>query len=510
MSLAPKVIIVGAGPTGLALAADLAGAGIPCRVLERRAQRSSWSRAFGITPYTMQLLDMRGVADTMAKHGLPWRHGPLGDGKSYLDFGMLDSRFPYMLIIPQNRTEDVLEEWARQSGADIIRGAQVMGLEQDAAGVTLQVEGPNGPWTERASFVVGCDGVRSAVRSLAGVPFHGMSYDGSLITADVHLKHPPNPPVHARTCGRGTVAVFPYGDGTFRLVVLDRKRLNVPVEQPVTLEEIQESVTEILRMDLGIHEALWMSRFRSDQRQAERYRVGRVLLAGDAAHTHIPSGGQGLQVGIQDAINLGWKLKAELEGWAPEGLLDSYEQERHPIAAATLRKTDLVYKYEISSAAPLRFIRWLIMQTMKVKAFQLPVVKELTGQSLRYPPPRGADAHAMVGRGIPDAHLEQGGEASRVYELLRTRRFVLVDQTPEGLFAACAGSGWEGRLDVRQGKLTNRKELPAALLIRPDGIVAWAPTRTGTHGLRAALRQWCGDPLTHDAERTPPRVAARA
>ncbi|WP_338871395.1 FAD-dependent monooxygenase [Myxococcus stipitatus] len=509
MPLVPKVIVVGAGPTGLTLAAELASAGIPCRILERRAQRSSWSRAFGLTPYTMELLDMRGQADTAIERGLPWRLGPLGDGKSYLDFGRLDSRFPFMLIMPQNRTEEVLEEWALRAGAELVREARVVGLGQDDSGVTLEVEGADGKtWSERASYVVGCDGVRSAVRSLSGIGFEGMSYDCSLVTADVRLKHAPEPPVHAITGARGTVAVFPYGDGTFRLIVLDRARMRVPLEEPVTVEELEESVRGILGVDLGIHEPLWMSRFRSDQRQADRYRVGRVLLAGDAAHTHIPSGGQGLQVGVQDAINLAWKLTAELEGRAPEGLLDSYQQERHPIAEATLRKTDLVFKYEISSAAPLRLVRWLIMQSLKVKALQLPVVKEFAGLTLRYPPPRGSGAHSLVGRRVPDVRLDvQDTAPVRLHELLRQRRFVLMDRTPEGRFAAVVEKGWKDRVVVARGRAWDRADLPPALLVRPDGICAWGLTRAGVPALEAVLHRWCGGPA--DAS-VPERTAASA
>jgi 2-polyprenyl-6-methoxyphenol hydroxylase-like FAD-dependent oxidoreductase len=493
-SIAP-VIVVGAGPTGLTLAADLAAAGIPCRILERRPQRSPWSRAFGLQPYTLELLDIRGQADMMVERGLAWSKAPLGDGDRCLDFARLDSRFPFMLVMPQNRTEELLESWATGAGAELIREARVTGIEQDESGVAVRVEGPKSSWTERASFVVGCDGVRSTVRSLIDVPFRGSSYDCSLVIADVHLAKPPDPPVHARTGYRGMVAVFPFGDGTFRLIVLDHDRMKVPVEQPVTLDEVKESAAAILGEDLGIHDPVWLSRFRSDQRQAERYRVNRVLLAGDAAHTHIPSGGQGLQVGIQDALNLGWKLAATLAGWAPSGLLDSYEQERRPIATATLRKTDLVFKYEISRAAPLRFARWLAVQLMMVPAIQLSVIKELAGLTLRYPPARGTDAHSLVGRRAPDISFKHAeGNTSRLYELLRQRRFVLIDQSPEGTFAKNAASGWASRLTLVQERAEARQPLPPALLVRPDGIVAWAPTKSGARGLQSVLRSWCGEP----------------
>lgn len=495
MQSVPKVIVVGAGPTGLTLAAELAGHGIPCRILEQRPQRSPWSRAFGVQPHTLELLDMRGQAEAMVKEGLPCTLAPLGDGKNNMDFGRLDSRFPFMLVIPQSKVEGVLESWALQSGAELVREARVTALEQDDTGVTVHVEGPSGTWTERASFVVGCDGVRSTVRSLLGVPFQGSSYDCSLIIADVRLDKPPNPEVHARTGPRGMVAVFPYGDGTFRLVILDHERMHIPVDQPVTLEEIKECSDAILRVDLGIKDPVWMSRFRSDQRQAEQYRVNRILLAGDAAHTHMPSGGQGLQVGIQDAFNLGWKLAAELQGRAPPEVLSSYAQERHPVAAATLRKTDLVFQYEISRALPLRVIRWLATRLMLVRPLQIPILKEFAGLTLRYAPPSGVSVHSLVGRRSPDALIQHAdGTTSRLYEMVRQRRFVLVDQTSDGSFAAQAEKGWGPKLTLLRGQVTDRRDIPSALLVRPDGFVAWALTRSGASELLATLRRWCGEP----------------
>ena len=256
-----------------------------------------------------------------------------GHGRGWLDFSRLDTRYPYMLVIPQNRTEEHLSSWAREVGAIIERDAIVTGVRQNEDGVTVEVDGPDGSRLERADFIVGCDGVRSSVRELAGIAFQGRSYNKSLIVADVPLSNPPDPLVYARVGQRGMVSFFPFGDGMFRLIVLDHAHMNVPVSQPVTEEELRESCYAIIGDDFGLGTPLWASRYRSEQRLSDRYRLGRVLLAGDAAHTHIPSGGQGLQTGIADAMNLGWKLAAQLHGWAPPHLLDTYPSGRNNIAS---------------------------------------------------------------------------------------------------------------------------------------------------------------------------------
>jgi 2-polyprenyl-6-methoxyphenol hydroxylase-like FAD-dependent oxidoreductase len=493
-----QVIVVGAGPTGLTLAAELAGAGVRCRVLEQRSRPSPRSRAFSLTPHTLELLEMRGQAGAMIERGLPWRYGPLGTGDRNLDFGLVDSRFNFMLILPQSRIEEALESWAIQAGVEIERGVRVVGLEQGEAGVTVRTEVGDRAGQERARFVVGCDGVRSAVRSLAGIEFHGSSYEASLIVADVHLSDPPDPPVHARTARRGMVAVFPFGDGTFRLIILDHERMKTPASTPLALDEIAESAGAILGRDLGIHDPIWMSRYRSEQRQAERYRLGRVLLAGDAAHTHIPSGGQGLQVGMQDAFNLGWKLAAEVTGSAPPGLLDTYEQERQPVGAATLKKTDLAFRYETSRAAPLRLLRWLFVRLLAHRRFQIPVLNELCGLTLRYPPASRWRAHRIVGRRAPDLAVEAEGRPARLYDLLRARRFVLVDRTAERSFAGEARAGGD-RVVVAAGA-AEPASLPDALLVRPDGYVAWAANGRRGEALSEVIQRWCGD------GRRPPRA----
>ncbi|MDG4862421.1 FAD-dependent monooxygenase, partial [Streptomyces sp. T-3] len=404
MPTSPSVLVVGSGPTGLALAAELSSAGISCQVVDKRAEPSPHSRAFGLLPRTLELLELRGRAGQFVDQGLPWAHASLGDGRSWLDYGTVDSPFPYMLVIPQNRTEKELHSWAVESGAEIRRGTELTALRQDDSGVTAELTGPDGPATWRGDFLVGCDGVRSTVRELAGIPFEGSSYDSSLIVADVHLATEPDPVVYARTGPRGMVVLFPFGDGTFRVIVLDHERMSAPVSEPVTVDELRASCQAILGTDFGLHDPLWMSRFRSAQRLSERYRLGRVLLAGDAAHTHIPSGGQGLQTGIQDAMNLGWKLAAHLHGRAPAHVLDTYQRERRPIARATLRKTDLVFRFETSKSPVSRLVRALTTRLMGLPALETSVVEQMSGLTLRYPPLPGAvagTAHRLVGRRLP-------------------------------------------------------------------------------------------------------------
>ncbi|MBJ6630431.1 FAD-dependent monooxygenase [Streptomyces sp. I5] len=489
MPPSPQVLIVGAGPAGLALAAELAGFGVSCQVVDKRTGRSRLSRACTVEPRTLELLDMRGRVGDLLAWGRECPHPPLGNEDGYLDYGLLDTPFPFSLSIPQARTEDALQAAAEKAGALLLPGTEMTGLSQDDDGVDVELTGPEGPATVRTRYVVGCDGVNSTVRDAVGVEFDGWNYDQSLMMADARLSSPPGPAEYARITRRGMAALFPFRDGTYRVIVLDREKFAVPADEPLTLEDLSESCGAILGSDIGIHDPLWLSRFRSSQRHAKRYRVGRVLLAGDAAHTHIPSGGQGLQTGIQDAFNLGWKLRAVLDGWAPQGLLDSYEAERYPIAAETLRKTDLSFRFETSDSLPSRVLRKAAMWSMRIKPVHRLNVLHLSGLTLRYPAEK---RDRWTGRRVPDRPLVTApGGPERLYELFRGGHFVLTGA--EGCPPAAAG--WEARL--RTGVLAEPLGAgwPAHVLIRPDGYVAWAGVEPG-RGLTRALRHWCGEPRT--------------
>src|ERR687884_906498 len=329
MDSVTEVLVVGAGPTGLMLAGDLARAGVDCTVLERRAEESNLTRAFAVHARTLEMLDARGLADDLVTTGA--RVGALRVfGKLEVDLSRLPTRFPYVLVTPQYQTEGVLEERASALGAQIVRGAEGVGLRQDNDGVELDVRYKDGTsGTQQAAYAVGADGVHSKVRQTLDLPFPGHSVVPSVMLADVQLGEAPEEVLTANAAGEGFSFLAPFGDGWYRVIAWDRRR-QLPDDAPLELEEIRDITQRVLGTDYGMHDPRWMSRFHSDERQVTHYRVGRVFLAGDAAHVHSPAGGQGMNTGLQDAANLGWKLAATVRGWAPPGLLDTYDDERHP------------------------------------------------------------------------------------------------------------------------------------------------------------------------------------
>jgi len=489
---ASSVVVVGAGPTGLMLAGEMALAGVSCRILERRAEESNLTRAFGVHARTLEVLDMRGMADEVLPQGLrvPEVRPHLGKVQLRLDLNHPESRFPYVLIVSQARTEKVLEARARALGVDIVRGAEVVGLRQDDSGVEVMVDGPDGTPTERADYVVGCDGAHSAVRRLLGIGFVGASYDTHIMLADVRLSEELPTAVNAYVGRDGVVLLPTFGGDWHRAVIWDRHREHIPLDEPLGIDEVRDSLRRIAGTDLGVKEMRWSTRFLSERRQAEGYRVGRVFLAGDAAHVHSPLGALGMNTGIQDAMNLGWKLAAEVHGWAPPWLLDSYQTERHPVGRQALRVTDLLQRVTLAPPA-VRAVRPVLARLLLgFKPTRRALRRRISGLSIAYPPPRGKRVHPWAGQRVPDASL---GE-SRLYELMRGGRFVLVDRTDGEV--ARAAEGFSDRVDVVRVPAAATPDWPAALLVRPDGYAAWADDGSAPDKLlsagHAALRDWCG------------------
>jgi len=469
------VVIVGAGPTGLLLAGDLAEAGVSCTILERRAQESNLTRAFGVHARTLELLDARGVADALIATGEKIGRFQLM-GELEVDLSDLPTRFPFMLITPQYNTERVLAERALRLGVDILRNSEVIAVRQDADGVDVDVRGKDGAVrTQRAAYLVGADGVHSAVRKALGLPFPGRSAVRSVMLADVRLAQAPTGVLTVNAVGDAFGFILPFGDGWYRVIAWDRQNQK-PDSAPVALDELRAVVARALGTDYGMHDARWLSRFHSDERQVPQYRVGRVFLAGDAAHVHSPAGGQGMNTGLQDAANLGWKLAAALRGAAPPGLLDTYHDERHPVGRLVLR----------TSGGLLRMVmmpRWFVPAARRIAVLAThlkPLVQRMVGMvsglGITYPRPRGA--HPLVGRRAPDVPLT--GAVSRLHDALRGGRFVLV--APQ----AAAGSLDFG--EVRH--VTPANGAGPTMLVRPDGYVAWASDDGDPAAIQRAISGW--------------------
>jgi 2-polyprenyl-6-methoxyphenol hydroxylase-like FAD-dependent oxidoreductase len=460
------VLIVGAGPTGLTLAGDLARAGIRYMLLERRTSTPNTTRAFAVHARTLEELDARGVADSLTATGQPI-DGVKLFGQSELDLSGLPSRFPFVLITPQYQTEKVL---AARPGVEITEDAEVSRIEQDDGGVTAFLTDGR---TLRARYLVAADGVRSAVRESLGLPFPGKSVVRSIMLADVRFTDPP-PDVLTVNAAAGAFAfVAPFGDGWFRVFAWNGDDL--PDSAPVDIAAVRDTLKRVNGTDFGMHDVRWTSRFHSDERQARHYRVGRVFLAGDAAHCHSPAGGQGMNTGIQDAANLGWKLALAVRGQAD--VLDTYESERRPVGRTVLRTSGAIVRLAV--------VRSAMQQTLRTAAARL----ALSVPGVRH---RGALTISGIGIGygsatrVADRPLADG---RRLYEALRDGHFLLVG-TPS--------------LDV--GAWSDRVTLAAApsaqiLLVRPDGYAAWSGEVSDESGLRAALTRWCGSPAGSVAAR---------
>jgi len=465
------VVVVGAGPTGLMLACELALGGAKARLLEERTDMPNITRAFAVHARTLELLDARGLADELLTRGVPvYELAP--PGGTTMNLRELPTRFGMVFIVPQSGTERVLQARAEELGVEIIRGAKVVGLTQDDTGVTLDLGGGD---SVRAEYAVGCDGAHSTIRRLVGIDFVGKQYETHILLADVHLTNPPGETLFGRTNEKGAVVVIPFGDGWFRAIAWDRLREQAPMNEPVALEEMRDAFVRIAFEDFGMTDMRWSSRFLSERKQARHYRAGRVFIAGDAAHVHSPLGGQGMNTGIGDAMNLGWKLAAAVRRSAPPWLLDSYENERHPVGATVLKLTDAFNQLVLGRSKAQRKVQSLAVGVLtRIPRTKRMMGERLSGIGIAYP--HGRDDDWMVGRRMPDIDCD----GTRLYERLREGKFVLVTAEPVEL----------DRPDIVH-TVDKHPELPDAVLVRPDGYVAWASERMpGAAELSAAIDRW--------------------
>jgi 2-polyprenyl-6-methoxyphenol hydroxylase-like FAD-dependent oxidoreductase len=496
-----RVIIVGAGPTGLAVASELALAGVQCLVLERRAGLREDSRAICLHARSMEMLDLRGQAEVFAAAGLPVPSFPLGPRGAVIRFGRLDSDFPYLLDIPQSQIEKLLAARAAELGAEIRWSAEAVGIEQGSDEVRVTLAGGR---IERADYVVACDGIRSFVRQSLGVPFPGAANPGSVILADLYLDGLPMTDTYGDLSENGMLLMFPFRDGSCRMVLYDYGRADLPVTEPVTMEEVRTSLAHVTGRDFGPRDLYWSGRYRSESRQVPAYRDGRILFAGDAAHTHSPAGAQGMNTGLQDALNLGWKLGAVVSGWAPDWLLDSYHDERHPVGAAVLALTGRQFRLNTATTTWRRARRWAVHRAVTpLPPVQAWLASNYSGVAIRYPAarpvhPAGQPAHPLAGARLPRGRLTLAdGSSARLYELFHDGRFVLLE-TAAGAMGS-AGQAVEvlpAHVRMVRYQQCAGARLPPAMLVRPDGYVAWASDERDSgaraRGARAALAAWCG------------------
>ena len=526
------VLVVGAGPTGLALAAQLQRYGVSFRIIDRALDRAHESRALGVQPRTLEVLAGLGVTEQLVQRGNQAVRLQLHAGRKVVrlqlfDIGADDTAYPYLLFLSQAETERILGDHLAKHGVEIERGVELRELSQSGGGVSCRLRGP-GEHEERvqAGYVVGCDGAHSTVRAQAGIAFEGMAYPQTFVLADVEAEGVERGTAHAFMAAQGILLFFPLeSPATWRLIAMRPRSDPTPVDRPVTLGEVQSLVDAYTATPVRLSDPVWMTNFRLHNRGATRYRSGRIFLAGDAAHIHSPAGAQGMNTGIQDVVNLGWKLALVVSGRAGPAVLDTYEQERAPVGRRVLRFTDRAFTAGTSTNPLVRFVRAqivprllpLAVRSRRARALGFRTLAQLAIRYRRSPlsvdgphPPRHGP---KPGDRLPDASVRDRGEASTLHGAVSAPGFHLLLCGPAAAWPA-AGTEledrWRGMVTVHR---VTRDDIPGVLrdhtgevwrrlglhdpsvvhyLVRPDGHIGYRRGGTDLAGVHAYLADQLG------------------
>ncbi|KFL28042.1 hypothetical protein JP74_04370 [Devosia sp. 17-2-E-8] len=477
------VVIAGGGPTGLMLAGELALAGVDVVIVERReSQELVGSRALGLHARTIEVLDQRGIAERFLAEGYTAQVAGFAGVK--LDIGDFPTRHPYGLALVQKHTERILAGWVEELGVPLLRGRVVTGFAQDEVGVEVALDDGR---VLRAQYLVGCDGGRSVVRKAAGIAFAGWDPTISHLIAQVEMAAEPQWGFHNDSIGKHAISRL-AADGPVGVMLTEP---DVGEKDEPTLDDLRKGLIRVYGTDFGVHSPISISRFTDMSRQAERYREGRVLLAGDAAHIHYPVGGHGLNLGVQDAVNLGWKLAQVVKGVSPAELLDSYHAERYPVAARVLTETMASVAISRTDERS-RALRELVAEMLGLEQARKYMAGRMSELDIRYD---FGEGHPLLGRRMPDIEVMTAEGPLRVFTLLHGARPVLLDLGGLDGFDA---TPWAERVQVVAVRYEGDWELPVigavaapgSVLVRPDGHVAW--TGRDPAGLSEALTRWFG------------------
>jgi 3-(3-hydroxy-phenyl)propionate hydroxylase len=480
------VVIAGGGPTGLMLAGELALAGVDVAIVERReSQDLAGLRAGGLHIRTLEVLDQRGIAERFISQGQVSRSAPFAGGS--LDISDLPTRHNYFLALWQYHIERILVDWVGELRVPIYRGREVTSFAQDDTGVAVELSDGS---SLRAKYLVGCDGGRSLIRKTAGIDFPGWDPSTSYLIAEVETAEEPE--WGLRHGEKGNNAIAKLDDGKRARVVLVEQHVGQSDEP--TIRDIREALIAVYGTDYGLRSATYISRFTDMARQAARYRDRRVLLAGDAAHVHSPVGGQGLNIGVQDAVNLGWKLAQVVHGTSPASLLETYHAERHPVGARVLRNTMALTALHRGDART-EALREMVTELVGTEEPRKQYVAMMSGLDIHYD---FGEGHPLLGRRMPDLDLVTAEGLRRVFTLLHAARPVFLNLGESGGFDM---TPWADRVQSVNAKYVGTWELPVigavtaptAVLIRPDGYVAWVGDQA-QRGLADALTTWFGQP----------------